>query len=208
MHDELFSEVGNDNSASIKRVATHEGLAITRLPEPLTESNWISGQEHMKRVMILCGVEEYAEGAIEHPMDTKSAGSWQYNDNYAQVLIMNNISSTEMVHVGKCKTAKAMWDSLEAVHESKGHQMIVSIIQNLFHTKADEDSDINNHLTQLKNYWERINQMDKENFKISDVLFKIIISSLLPLSWDTFTESYMGGRKGIIKTDLKKLMGS
>ena len=60
----------------------------------------------------------------------------------------------------------------------------------------------------MKNYWERINQMDEENFKISSVLFKIIISSSLPLSWDSFTESYVGGRKGVIETDLKKLMGS
>ena len=72
-----------------------------------------------------------------------------------------------------------MWDSLETVHKSKGHQTIVSIIQNLFHMKADEDSDINGHLNQLKQYWERINQMNEENFKISDVLFKIIISSIL-----------------------------
>jgi hypothetical protein len=113
-----------------------------------------------------------------------------------------------MVHVGQCDTAKGMWDNLEAVHESKGHQTIVSIIRNLFHTKADETSDINEHLNQLKIYWERINQMNEENFKISDVLFKIIISSSLPLSWDSFTESYVGGRKGVIETDPKKLMGS
>ena len=50
--------------------------------------------------------------------------------------------------------------------------------------------------------------MDEENFKISDVLFKIIISSSLPLSWDLFTESYVGGQKGVIETNQKKLMGS
>jgi hypothetical protein len=47
--------------------------------------------------------------------------------------------------------------------------------------------------------------MNKENFKISDVLFKIIISSSLPLSWDTFTEPYVGGRKGVIETDPNKV---
>ena len=50
--------------------------------------------------------------------------------------------------------------------------------------------------------------MNEEDFKISDVLFKIIISSSLPLSWDTFTEVYMGGWKGIMETDPKKLMKS
>ena len=50
--------------------------------------------------------------------------------------------------------------------------------------------------------------MNEEDFKISDVLFKIIISSSLLLSWDTFTEVYMGGWKGITETDPKKLMKS
>ena len=59
--------------------------------------------------------------------------------------------------------------------------------------KVDEDSDINGHLNQLKQYWERINQMNEDNFKISDVLFKIIISLSLLLSWDTFMEPYVGG---------------
>jgi hypothetical protein len=50
--------------------------------------------------------------------------------------------------------------------------------------------------------------MKDNNFKISDPLFKVIILSLLPLSWDTSTESYIGGQKGVIKTDPKKLMKS
>jgi len=110
-------------------------------------------------------VESYAEGKIPQPSDAKSAEDWKFNDNYAQVIIMNNITSTEMVHVSQCMTAKAMWDSLEAVHESKGHQTIVSIIRNLFHTRADEESNITEHLNQLKQYWERINQIDEDDFK-------------------------------------------
>lgn len=66
---------------------------------------------------------------------------------------------------------------------------------------------IEEHLNLLKKYWERTNQLDEEDFKISDVLFKVIILSSLPLSWDVFTESYVGNRKGVTETDLKKLMG-
>jgi hypothetical protein len=183
----------NEAEPAIVRVQAREGSAITKLSEPLNEENWTAWREQMRRVLRLCGVEAYAEGTIETPGDTKSAKNWDFNDNYAQVMIINNISTTEMVHISQCVTAKAMWDSLEAVHETKGHQTIVSIIRNLFHTKADEDSDINEHLNQLKKYWERINQLDENDFRISDVLFKVIISSSLPLSWDTFTESYVGG---------------
>ena len=201
-------EPTNADAPTITRVQAREGSAITKLSEPLTKHNWMAWREHMKRVLRLCGVEAYAEGSVVRPADTKGAENWEFNDNYTQVMIINNITSLEMMHVSQCMTAKTMWDSLEAVHESKGHQTIVLIIRNLFHTKAEEDSNISKHLNQLKQYWERINQMNEEDFKISDVLFKIIISSSLPLSWDTFTEVYVGGRKGITETDPKKLMKS
>jgi hypothetical protein len=179
-----------------------------RLNDPLNESNWMAWWERMKRVLRLCGVNVYAEGTVEIPTDAKGVEDWEYNDNYAQIMIINNVTSTEMVHVSQCNTAKAMWDSLEAVHETKGHQTTVSIIRNLFHTKAEEDSNIIEHLNQLKQYWDRIIQMDDGDFRISNTLFKIIISSSLQLSWDMFTESYVCGRKGVTETDPKKLMGS
>ena len=205
--DGVYNET-DGYTPSLECVQAREGSAITKLSEPLDETNWKGWQQRMKRVLRLCGILAYAEGKVPIPGDTKSAKNWEFNDNYAQVMIINNITSAETVHVSQCLTAKAMWDSLEAVHETKGHQTIVSIIWNLFHTKADEESNIGEHLNLLKKYWERINQLDEEDFKISDVLFKVIISSSLPLSWDTFTESYVGGRKGVTETDLKKLMGS
>ena len=197
-------------TSTITRTSPRE--AITKLSDKqhLDETNWPLWRDRITRLLKLSGVEEYITGTIKEPVDKSSenAKNWSFNDNFAQVIIVNNITSAEMVHVGQCKTAKDIWDNLEAVHESKGHQTIVSIIRNLFHTKADDESNITEHLTQLKKYWERINQMDEEDFKISDTLFKIIISSSLPLSWDTFTEPYVGRRKGLIEVDPKKLMGS
>ncbi|KAF8238110.1 hypothetical protein L208DRAFT_1243950 [Tricholoma matsutake] len=74
--------------------------------------------------------------------------------------------------------------NLEAIHELKGHQMIISYIRNLFHTMADDRENISKHLNQLKQYWEQINTMGNKDFRISDVLFKVIISLSLPPSWD------------------------
>ena len=206
----LFDGVYNEtdgNEPSIEHVQACKGFAITKLSEPLNEENWMGWREWMRRVLQLCGILAYVEGKILIPRDMKSAKNWEFNDNYAQVMIINNITSPETVHTSQCLTAKVMWDSLEAVHKTKGHQTIVSIIRNLFQTKAEEDSNTGEHLNQLKKYWERINQLNEDDFKISDVLFKVIISSSLPLSWDTFTELYVGGHKSITKMDLKKLMG-
>jgi hypothetical protein len=113
--------------------------SITKLTEPLSENNWIAWRERMKRVFRYCRVEEYITGTIYRPEedeDVVGTKNWDYNDNYAQMMIVNNITSSEMVHIGQCSNAKAMWDNLEAVHESQGHQTIVSVIRNLFHTHA------------------------------------------------------------------------
>ena len=135
------------------------------------------------------------------------ARNWDWNDNYAQVIILNNISQEETVHVGWCRTANLMWNSLEVVHESKVHQTIIAIICNLFHTVAKDNTNISEHLGRLKTYWERINLIGDNN-KITDLLFKITISSSLPASWDSFTEAYIGGHSGINGADPKQLLNS
>jgi hypothetical protein len=98
-----------------------------------------------------------------------------------------------------------MWQSLLDVYETKSYQTIVAVIQNLFHSTATDQDNILDHIITLKKYWECINLMDDDNFKISDIFFKVILSSSLPESWDTFTEPYV---KGVDKNDPKKTVSS
>ena len=48
--------------------------------------------------------------------------------------------------------------------------------------------------------------ISNKDFLITDHFFKVILISSLPPLWDTFTDPYSGGRKGVIETDPKKLM--
>lgn len=134
-----------------------------------------------------------------HADDPTDVENWAYNDD--------NITASQMTHIGECNTVSAMRSSpgLEAVHESIGHQSIVAIARNLFYTFADDTTNISEHLDVLKQYREQFNLVANEDFQISDTLFKIIISLPLPHSWDAFTEPYVCGRKG---TDPKKLQCS
>ena len=50
--------------------------------------------------------------------------------------------------------------------------------------------------------------IDDDDFKILDKFFKVMISLSLPITWDTFMEVYVGGQKGEIETDQKKLTTS
>ncbi len=196
---------------SVARVRANENSAITRLNDPLNESNWTTWRGKMNLMLKLCGVDPYVQGKVKCPeetIDPESADNWVFNDTYAKLLITNNVEPAQMVHVGQCSTSHEMWASLVAVHESKGHQTTISYMRNLFHTTADEGDNISDHLNKLKQYWEKLNLLGDGDFKISDLLFKIIISSSLPPSWDTYTESYVGGPTALIAGDPKRRLNS
>jgi hypothetical protein len=190
------------------RVSAKEVLNIPKMPEPLTDNNWSLWKDRIKRILELCEVDAYALGQIPKPTrgNDQEERNWKYNDNYAAVIISNNITATQMIHVGQCSTANTMWSNLEAVHEMKGHQTVMEVLCNIFQSIAKDDTDIDQHLTKLKVNWDRLNAIDNNEYKILLGQFKVLITSSLPRMWDAFTEPYVGGQKGVPETDPKKLL--
>ena len=117
--ESAVTAIYDQDHPTVARVLVREGSAITKLPDPLGENNWMAWRERMRRVLRLCGVEAYVDGAVPIPQGTTSLANWVYNDNYAQVIITNNVASPEMLFVTKCDTARTMWKSLEDIHESR-----------------------------------------------------------------------------------------
>ena len=189
-----------------------EGSNITKICDPLDKTNWVVWRERIHRIFALCGVAPYVFGTIPHPdsatADPETLAAWDNNDVYAQILITNAITKDQMVHVSRLNTAYDIWRSLEAIHETRDYQVAIAIQRGLFRQCAADDDDIVDHLTQLKKQWERLNVLDNEDFRITDIQFKTIIASSLPPSWDAFTEPYVGRRQGTIETDPKKLTSS
>ena len=140
--------------------------------------------------------------------NTPDADIWDYNNNYAQVIIVSNVLSNEMVHVSQCETTGDMWKTLVTVQEAKGHETMLAVIWNLLHTIAEENTDMNEHLNKLLGYWEHIVQIDNNDFHISDPMFKVIISLSLPQSWDNFVELFVSLWKGINDSNPKKAVRS
>jgi hypothetical protein len=200
------SEVGIEDSITIQKIPTRDCSGIIKLGEPLEEKNWMAWKVRMKRGLSVSGFEGYADGSIKRPANPIEAGNWDHNDMFTQFILTNNVMSSEIVHIRQCKTTHAMWQSLEVIHESKDHQTIIAIIRNMLHIAAEDNTNLNEHLTMLKTYWDRILMFGDKILLNPDMVFKIIISSLLPMAWDAFTEPYVGGRKGIVETDTKKLM--
>src|SRR6202453_3692744 len=196
-------ETGRDEAPDIP---ARENSNTMKMSDPLNENNWTIWRERMKLALRICGLEGYIYGTTKRPENLVQAKAWDYNDTRAQFIIINNVTYSQMVHIGQCTNAMNMWANLEAVHETKSHQTAIAVIRNLFRTTADEDTNINKHLTILKGYWECIHLMRNDQFKLPDSYFKVIISSSLPKSWDVFTESYVSGRQGEVVTDTKKLV--
>jgi hypothetical protein len=159
----------------------------------------------------MCEVEPYVYGRLPCPdpaVDRHMADTWRANDMYAQVIIVSNITKGQMVHVTRLKTASEIWTSLRAIHETKDYGSAITIQRGLFALYAKEGADVIQHLSKLKQQWERLNVLDNTSFHIPDRQFKTIIASSLSPSWDVFTERYMGGRLDIVETDPKKMMSS
>ena len=197
--------------ATITRVRANENQAITRAQDSLDETNWAIWRHRLELMLQICGVLGYVHGTVPRPdpsQDPEGAGNWDFNDTYAKVLITNNVSATQMVHISRSPTARDCWSNLEAVHDAKSHQTTIGIIRNLYRASANEGDNIADHLNFLKRYWERINLIGDDDFTVSDNQFKVLISSSLPSSWDTFTEGYVGRRRDVPETDPKKLMSS
>src|SRR5216683_4409574 len=101
-----------------------------------------------------------------------------------------------------------MWDNLDAINEVMGHTTIINYVRVLFKCNVEEGDDILEHLLHLKVTFERIHALSAKEFKISNLFFKVIISSSLPLSWDNFTQAYITEMRCHVTRDPFKLMTS
>ena len=181
------------NPPSIPVIKTREG-AITKVTgDGLTGPNWVTWQVQMMLLLALCEVEPYVHSEIQQPNKEEDPIG---HDNYAKHLITQNVGDESIIHIQHGSTSSYVaWKNLEAIYEDKSQETAVAIIWNLWHTTAEEDN-ISEHLNTLKKYWEHLNLVNDESFKIPEVQFKIAIISSLPPSWDNFTQPYISIRKG------------
>jgi hypothetical protein len=128
--------------------------------------------------------------------------------HWAQQVIIHNITSSQMNHIGSKSTAEAMYSALTITHENKAHQTVNHIQYLLYKTKAHEGEDLLKHLNTLKSYCNCINKFPNADFHISDTQFKSIISASLPSTWQMFIEPYNRNVNDPNDPDLKQHMSS
>ena len=194
---------------TIAHIHAAEGAAVTKAGELLDSKakNWSGWLQSMALLFKLFSIQEYVQGKItclDPKDDPKSAENWTYNDTFAQLLITSNIHVKERVHTSGCMSAHRMWLSLQSMHESKSHLILTTHLRMLMNTTAAEDDNITEHLTKLKHYWDQLSLFGDKNYRVSEFLFKRIIASSLPESWDQFTDQFVAGQLDFVDTDPRK----
>jgi hypothetical protein len=82
-----------------------------------------------------------------------------------------------------------MWEQLEMVHEATGAASVISALRVLFRTIADEGTNLEEHLTEIRRTQDQLMVMQAE---IPDWIYTTIMLTSLPPSWDSFTTGFMG----------------
>ena len=206
-----MSELGEILDPKLKLIDPRRLASISKVSELLDDTNWTTWKDQIWRVFQFGKIRSIVNGTMPRPDEDTSpddAETWTENDNYAQVIITQNLSKGQMIHVARLQTSADMWLALQAIHETKGHLSAIAAQCALFGTHAEEGDDIVTHLAMLKGRWETLNMIDAEDFTITDIQFKGIIATSLPASWDSYTEPFVGRCKGEVVTEAKKLMSS
>ena len=173
--------------------------------EPLDDKNWVAWKAQMTSMLHVNKVWGQCDGTIIPPEmnEPRAFDKWDTADEVAKLLISGNIKSAQCVHVAQAVTAKQMWDNLTSVHEMCGQQSITVLCHTLYHTKVVEGDDIIAHMNTMCSYQVTLHQMSS---KVNDEDFKSILVSLLPITWDAFTASYLGSQTGNAVMTLQELV--
>jgi len=99
----------------------------------------------LNQVWMHCEGPEAAPGP-----DNARRPIWDTAEDVVHVLISNNISALQFVHISQAATVRQMWESLKSVHEHRGQQSITALRCTLYQAWAKDGDDIVTHLTKMR----------------------------------------------------------
>jgi len=186
-----------------------EGAAVTKSSKILDNQhkNWSAWLQSMVLLFKLFKVQEYILSKVtclDPQDDLVGAENWGYNDIFAQLLITSNIAPLERVHTNGCPMSNCMWLSLQSMRESTSHLILTTHLHMLMNTTMVEDNNIPEHISKLKQCWDQLSLFGDINYWVSKFLFKRIIASSLPESWDQYPNQFVAGQLDFVNTDPKK----
>lgn len=177
-----------------------EGTSWFKIQE-LNSTNWLAWKRRTTAVLRERELLGYVDSTISPadstpPLTTEeqeALETWTKKDELAQNQIILTIAEEEMVHITRANTAKEMWDALVMVHEPRGGASVISAMRLLFRTVADEESNLEEHLTEIRRIQDQLQIMQAD---VPDWIYGAIMLSSLPPSWDAFASGFIGQNGG------------
>ena len=101
-------------TASESTPAINIGAVSTYKIDSLKEGNWVVWQSRMTTILKFHNASEHVVGTLPKPLESAGQAKWEQRDLLAQILIKNNTSDEQMVHINQetITTAAEMWQSL------------------------------------------------------------------------------------------------
>src|SRR5271155_1948141 len=93
------------NDATVDLIRTKEYSNVNKIADRdhLTDENWHEWKDRMKRVFTNCDITGYVTGAVSRPNesdDPVGVCNWDKNDCWTPQVIIHNVISSQMNHVG------------------------------------------------------------------------------------------------------------
>jgi len=141
----------------------------------------------------VCNLWEYVNGNIcepNHRIDPIGAKNWQSNDKLTKVLVLQNISKSQLQHIKQQDQSTAeIWKTITALYQATGFRTVLTYMKKLYTMQVQDDENILEYINKMKVIIEDINVMDDPDLEINDKTFKGALLQSLPASWDQFVDS-------------------
>jgi gag-polypeptide of LTR copia-type len=157
---------------------------LFHIGEKLNGNNWTIWREQMKHAFKMTRLAPYINGTLLAPSQLNQPtnfSNWEFNNDYARVLIIKNVDNNQLKHITKYNSAHDMWISLTMVHETQGFQTGLTLTHAFWTSSCSKDEDVEKHIDEVKDKWEHLNALETPEFTFSNTVFKgILIVSLPP----------------------------
>jgi hypothetical protein len=143
----------------------------------------------------VCKVYDYVKGTIRKPkreIYPVSAQNWDVNNEYAKLLLVQNVSSEQLQHINQEQNASEVWKSLIDLQQARGFRTALTCMRTLYTMRASEDENILDYINKMKTLVDEINSM-RSIFKINDITYAGALAQSLPPTWDNFIDNLHPG---------------
>jgi Txe/YoeB family toxin of Txe-Axe toxin-antitoxin module len=179
----------------IKEIRPNKYGGLTTLNEHLDEKNWPTWSRRIISILRVCKVYDYVNGTELKPnpaTDPDSATNWETNDDYAKLLLLQNVTNAQLRHIDQEKTSTEVWKALISLHQARGFRTALTRMRTFYSTRATEDENIPDYINKMKTLVDDINNM-KTIFWINDITYAGVLAQSLPATWDAFIDKLYPG---------------